>query len=59
MAKKNKKQKWSPIQAAKAAARLAHFANGGTLAQWRGSARTFTDRRKQKNKTACRGRVQL
>ncbi len=57
MTKKN--QKWNPLKTAKAAARKAHFANGGTLAQWRGSARTFTDRKKQKSKTACRGRVQF
>ncbi len=54
-----KKQKWNPLKAAKAAARKAHFANGGTLAQWRGSSRTFTDRKKQKSKDACRGRVQF
>ena len=37
------------------AARKAHFAAGGTVAQWQGAARTFADRKHAANKTACRG----
>ena len=34
-----------------------HFANGGTLVDWRGGTRTVTvDRKKQRNKRACRGK---
>jgi hypothetical protein len=58
MTKERKNQKRSQIQMAKGSARRAHFANGGTLAQWRGSARTFVDRKKKMNKSACRQRIQ-
>jgi len=37
-------------------ARAAHFAAGGTLAEWRGRAVTMGDRKHQANKKACRGR---
>ena len=37
--------------------RKAHFAAGGTLEAWRGRKQVTTDRRKQANKRACRGRV--
>lgn len=37
--------------------RKAFFANGGTLAQWRGRSSTFSDLKKAKSKSACRGRV--
>jgi len=53
------KEKFDPAKAQRAAARKAHFANGGTLATWRGRASAFTDRRKRANKRACRGQVQV
>jgi hypothetical protein len=59
MTKRSKNRKRSLIQMVKASARRAHFENGGTLAQWRGSARTFVDRKKKLNKSACRQRIQL
>jgi hypothetical protein len=37
-----------------AAARRAHFERNGDLAQWRGRAVYFEDRKKKKNKRACR-----
>lgn len=49
---------YNPIKAAQAAARKAHFANGGTLATWLGRA-SRTDESTSKaraNKRACRGR---
>jgi len=52
-----RKATYNPMKASQGAARKAHFANGGTLATWRGRAATFTDRRKAANKQACRGRV--
>ena len=52
-----KKKKFSAMQAEKAAKRKAHFANGGTLAMWRGASQNFVDRKKKANKNACRGRV--
>jgi hypothetical protein len=58
MAKKKKKQ-WDAMKAAKAARRKAHFANGGTLAMWRGSAQTFKDKKKARDRRACRGRVEV
>ena len=48
---------WDETQSAKAAARRAHFANGGTPATWRGRPARFIDRRKAAFKQACRGRV--
>jgi len=36
--------------------RKEHFEEGGSLVQWRGGTRTVTtDRKKQRNKKACRG----
>jgi len=43
------------IRATSGAARRAHFAAGGTLAMWRGSAHTFADRKKREDRRACRG----
>lgn len=37
-----------------AAARKAHFANGGTAGMWRGRATTFQDKKHAANKRACR-----
>ena len=37
--------------------RTQHFEDGGSLVEWRGGTRTVTtNRKKQRNKTACRGR---
>jgi hypothetical protein len=41
----------------KSSARREHFERGGTPAMWRGSAKTFTDKRKQNSKERCRDRV--
>ena len=39
--------------------RADHFAEGNTLSSWRGSAPTITkDRKKERSKGACRGRVE-
>jgi hypothetical protein len=39
-------------------ARREHFANGGTVATWRGPARTMDNKTKARaSKQACRGRV--
>ena len=37
--------------------RTTHFANGGTVAGWRGRKSATTDRKKQESRRACRGRV--
>jgi hypothetical protein len=37
------------------ALRELYFSEGGELCRWRGLSYVFTDRRKQKNKRACRG----
>ena len=51
MAKKKSVKKFDPAKANKAAARKAHFANGGTTATWRGRAVTFIDKKtKEKGK---------
>ena len=35
-----------------------HFENGGSLVEWRGGTRTVTtDKRKQRNKRACRRKI--
>lgn len=54
MARKARKQ-WDERQATKAAERRAHFANGGTLATWRGRPARFQDAKKVTSKAACRG----
>tara|TARA_B100000131_G_C17951265_1_gene546547 strand:- start:168 stop:344 length:177 start_codon:yes stop_codon:yes gene_type:complete len=58
MAKKKKKS-WNQMKAEKSARRKAHFENGGTLAMWRGAARTFKDKKKAMDRRACRGRVEI
>ena len=52
-----RKKNYSPAKMAQGVARKAHFAQGGTVAQWRGRATTFSDRKKKANARACRGRV--
>ena len=40
--------------------RKQHFANGGTLHDWRGGLHTVTtDKKKRSNKKACRGKVKF
>jgi len=35
-----------------------HFENGGSLVEWRGGTRTVTtDKKKQRNKRACRAKI--
>ena len=48
-------KKHDPTKVARGAARRAHFDAGGDLAQWRGNARTFRDRRQEQARKACRG----
>lgn len=38
----------------KGSARREHFERGGTPSMWRGSAKTFTDKRKQDSRDKCR-----
>ena len=52
-----KKKTFNSAKAASASRRKAHFAAGGTVAMWRGSARTFADRKKETRRRACRGPV--
>lgn len=54
---KKSKSKWDEEKAWKSAARRAHFANGGTLAMWRGRSSTFSDRKKERSRRACRDQV--
>ena len=42
------------LKDSQAAARKAHFDNGGTLATWNGSPKVFGDKKHSKNKKACR-----
>ena len=40
--------------------RKQHFANGGTLHDWRGGLHLVTeDKKKRNNKKACRGKIRL
>ena len=41
---------------ARGRARAEHFANGGTLAGWRGRPVRFNDAKKAANKNACRSK---
>ena len=52
MKKKNKK--FDTTKAVAAARRKAHFESGGDVAQWRGRATVFKDRKKAANKKHCR-----
>lgn len=52
---KKKNKTWDPLKAQKAAVRKAFFEAGGTLAEWRGRAVTFSDKAKKQDKDACRG----
>jgi hypothetical protein len=54
VARKRKKKGWDEGKAIQTAARKAHFANGGTLASWRGRPARFDDRKKAARKAACR-----
>ncbi len=46
-------------KASAAARRKAHFAQGGSLATWRGRATTYTDKKKESKRMACRQRIHL
>ena len=48
------KKKFNIAKADKKTRRELHFANGGTLATWRGRATTFKDRKKEQSKKFCR-----
>ena len=37
--------------------RKRHFESAGDLASWRGRADVYVDRKKEKTKSACRGKV--
>lgn len=56
--KRTQKKVWDEGKATKSAARKAHFANGGSLATWRGRPVTFGDRKKAARKAACRRPIQ-
>ena len=59
MARKNKKNKKQDLnKLSKAAARKAHFAEGGSSSKWMGRGATHQDRKKRANKKACRRKVQ-
>lgn len=46
------------IKAARGLDRAAHFAKGGTLVSWMGGPHLITkDKKKFKNKKACRGKI--
>ena len=57
--RKNKKNRDQirRVKAIRGVERRTHFENGGDLVSWRGGTRTVTvDRKKKKNKQACRGK---
>ena len=60
--KQNKKQRERKVKkknkSQKAAMRKAHFANGGTTNVWCGKSNAHQDRKKARNKKACRKKVQ-
>jgi len=58
MTKKQLKEQLAALKKVRGIERKAHFENGGTLVQWRGGTRTITvDRKKRRDKRACRGKV--
>ena len=57
--KKQNKEQLRHIKAIRGVERKQHFEEGGDLVSWRGGTRTVTvDRKKQRNKRACRGKWQ-
>ena len=44
------------LKDSQAAARKAHFDNGGTLKTWNGNPKTFKDKKRTENKKACRNK---
>ena len=59
MTKKEAKAQLKALAAIRGLERKEHFANGGDLVSWRGETRTVTiDRKKKRNKRACRGKWQ-
>jgi len=60
LSKEEKRKRDKQLEAlirARGVERQHHFANGGSLVDWRGGTRTVTvDRKKQQNKRACRGK---
>ncbi len=57
MTKQERKNQLRTLKAVRGVDRKRHFENGGSLVSWRGGTRTVTaDRKKKKNKHACRGK---
>ena len=57
MDKQRKKKQLEALKAVRGVERKEHFAKGGALVDWRGGTRTVTtDRKKESNKRACRGK---
>ena len=60
MTKQEAKAQLKSLAAVRGIDRKNHFENGGDLVSWRGGTRTVqVDRKKQRNKRRCRGRVQV
>ena len=56
--KQERKQMLNMMAGARGIERKEFFANGGTLTDWMGGPRlVVADKKKKKNKRACRGRV--
>jgi len=55
-----RQKKWDPVKAEKAARRKQHFADGKTVAMWRGRSAYLDEstNKHRKNKGACRGSQQ-
>ena len=57
--KQRHKRQLAMLKSVRGVERKQHFEQGGSLVDWRGGTHTVTvDRKKRKNKRACRGRVQ-
>jgi hypothetical protein len=57
MTKQNRANQIRTLKAVRGIDRDHHFKSGGSLVSWRGGTRTVTaDRKKKKNKNACRGK---
>jgi len=57
MTKQERKNQLQTLKAIAGVERKRHFENGGSLVAWRGGTRTVTaDRKKKRNKNACRGK---
>ena len=54
--KKSLKQQLKQLSGVRGEMRRSHFESGGDMASWRGTHTVIPDKKKKKDKNACRGK---